>query len=214
VAKELFCKLLLLRRGPVVEPWDQLALGRSNPALRPEARKLEASVLAKLLEHKPSRVLTSDLRRASVSAKRLAEELGASLAVLRDLRERDLGQFDGKRWSELVIREGELALPFLANFCEARPPAGETLAEMQKRVVKAVWAEGRRRQRQTLLYVGHAGPIRAILAHSLQLSLQDVQRFQLDPFSLSIVDVRGDNSLLRLLNAPLTGESSTLEPEG
>jgi alpha-ribazole phosphatase len=127
--------------------------------------------------------------------------------VLRDLRERDLGKFDGQRWSQLMVTQEAEVLPFLADFCEACPPAGETLKEMQKRVVRAIWAEGRRRQRQTLLYVGHAGPIRALLAHALGLSLVDVQRFQLDPFSLTILDIRGDDSLLRLLNAPLVNGS-------
>lgn len=200
---EVFATLLLVRRGPVHPGWDRRALGRSDPPLSRGGRVLERRAIERIAGLKPRRVVASDLRRAAGTGERLADLCGASFAALPALRERDLGSYDGRIWSDLLARHpGEVAR-FLRDFCSARPPGGETLPEMHSRVVKAVWAEARRRPRQAIAMVAHAGPIRAVLARALGIDLPAAQSFQLDPFSLSRVELQGKGAVLAGLNLPL-----------
>jgi broad specificity phosphatase PhoE len=204
MAKEIHGTLLLLRRGPLDDPWEQTALGQADPPLGSAGREEEAAVACSVARHRPVRVLSSDLRRAAGTAEVIAQVSGASLGVRRDLRERRFGSWQGRLWAELVF-EDPAAVAFLSDFCHGTPPRGENLETVARRVTRALHAECRRHPRLTLCYVGHAGPIRALLAHALQLPLDAVQRIQLDPFGLSVIRYQGDASVITLVNHPTAG---------
>ncbi|HYC78926.1 MAG TPA: histidine phosphatase family protein, partial [Planctomycetota bacterium] len=67
--------------------------------------------------------------------------------------------------------------------------------------------EARRHHRRTLAWVADAGPLRALIAHALQLELARVQRFKLDPLSITVVRLQADASSLAMLNLPADGAS-------
>ena len=54
-----------------------------------------------------------------------------------------------------------------------------------------------------VVVVGHVGPIKALLASALDLELQQVRPFFLDPATVTVIDW-GRPSFLRLFNAPAT----------
>lgn len=206
MAKEIHATLLLLRRGPVASKWDQTALGQTDPPPARGFADAENEAVRRVAELRPARILSSDLRRAKGTAERVAAATQASLGVRRDLREQGFGQWQGRAWAEIVASEGTEAVAFLHDFCRSEPPRGESLVSTSKRVVKAISAEMRRHQRDVVCYVGHAGPIRSLIAHSLGLPLESVQRMQLDPFGLSAIRFAGDASVLTLLNHPAGGD--------
>ena len=205
MAKDIHSTLLLLRRGPVAAKWDQAALGQADPPLARGNSDLEAAAVTRVVELEPARILTSDLRRAKDTAERIAVCANASLGVRRDLRDRKYGDWQGRQWSEIIASEQDPAVTFLHDFCRSEPPRGESMIAVSKRVVKAVSAELRRHQRDVVCYVGHAGPIRCLIAHALGLPLEAVQRMQLDPFGLSAIRMAGDASALTMLNHRLDG---------
>ncbi|MAG58134.1 MAG: hypothetical protein CMJ83_17755 [Planctomycetes bacterium] len=206
MSKEVHATLLLLRRGPLAVKWDSAALGQTDPPLNRGVAPQERAALDALAEYRPHRVLASDLKRARTTAERLAVKVGASFAVRRDLREQRFGSWQGRPWSEIVASEQKAAITFLNDFCRSTPPRGESLTAVARRVNKAILAEVRRHQRKVVCYVGHAGPIRCLIAHALGLPLEQVQRMQLDPFGLSVIRYQGDASVLALLNHPTGGD--------
>ena len=167
MATEIHATLFLLRRGPVAEKWDRTALGQSDPPLQRGLAPEESAVATAIAALQPSRIVSSDLRRARMTAERISEYTGASLAVRRDLREQRFGAWQGRPWSEIVATEGDTAVSFLHDFCRSEPPSGESLEAVSRRVLKGVQAEPRRQQREVVCYVGHAGPIRCLVAHAL-----------------------------------------------
>ncbi len=205
MAREIHATLLLLRRGPVAARWDQAALGQSDPPLAREASADERQVCETIATLNPSRVITSDLRRARGTAERIARYADASLGVRRDLREQRFGSWQGRAWSEIVASEEAAAVEFLHDFCRSEPPEGESLVTVSRRVLKGVNAELRRQQRQVVCYVGHAGPIRCLLANALGVGLEQVQRMQLDPFGLSVIRYQGDAPVVAAWNHGLLG---------
>ena len=204
--RDFHATLLLLRRGPVAPKWEPRALGQEDVPLARDAAPLETRAVACLASFRPERVLSSDLARAQGTAGRIARKVGAPHVARRDLREQRFGQWQGRPWAEVIATDEDRAVPFLADFTRGIPPQGESLEKVRDRVVKAVFAEGRRNPRKTLCYVGHAGPIRGLIAASLDWDLEAVQRVRLDPFGLSIIHLQGPTATLTLLNHPATGE--------
>jgi len=205
MAREVHGTLLLLRRGPLTRKWDQTVIGQSDPPLSRGAVAEEKRVVKAVAAIGPSRVVASDLRRARGTAERIAVASDASFGIRRDLREQRLGRWQGRTWADVVRTEEAEAVAFLHDFCRSEPPGGEALTTVVRRITKALLSELRRHQRKTVVYVGHAGPIRCILSYALQLPLEAVQRFQLDPFGLSAIRFQGDASAVTLLNHPAAG---------
>lgn len=200
---EIYCTLLLVRRGPLDPQNDTLALGQHEVGISATARAIEPRVAQALRAKSPQRLVSSDSERARASAERIAESLGCPLAVRKDLREQDLGDFEGRHWPAIVASSPAAAVGFLNHFATARPPHGETLSEVQARSVRGLKLEAKRHPKGVVAYLGHAGVIRTAAAHFLGLTLEQSLRLALDPFSLSVLDIRGPHTTLALWNSPL-----------
>lgn len=207
MSQEVHATLLCLRRGPVARSHDTRALGQEDVPLAAASGRSETKVVSLLASFRPDRVISSDLRRCSETAERVANKADAPLTLRRELREQRFGRWQGRDWAEIVASEETEAVAFLSDFTRGTPPGGESLEKVRNRVRRAIFAECRRKPRGTILYVGHAGPIRTLIAGALGLELAAVQRMRLDPFGLSILHLHGSASTLTLLNHPATGES-------
>ncbi len=76
----------------------------------------------------------------------------------RSLREKNYGEFNGKKIDELKnVHLGEDS-----QFC---PPGGESFSNLEKRVVSFIEELERKHKDKTALIVTHSGCIRAIVRH-------------------------------------------------
>jgi broad specificity phosphatase PhoE len=108
-------------------------------------------------------VYASDLRRAAETASIVADRLGVSLELRRELREVDVGEFSGltrteidARWPEAQERYEDRGYGWLD---------GEPLHEMSSRVCAGLLEIARAHPDELVLVVGHGGTVRAVLAH-------------------------------------------------
>ena len=106
----------------------------------------------------PDRIVTSPLARCARLAERLAARLDVPVAPDPDWREIDFGRWEGQAWQ--AIPRAELDA-WAADFLDARPHGGESVAMLLARVRRAL-ARCRATPGHTLA-VTHAGPIRAAL---------------------------------------------------
>lgn len=141
----------LLRHGPPERAG--LLLGHADvPALAPEC-----PVMSGRVAHLPiARIITSDLRRASVQAAHFARRLGVPLT--RDLRWREL---DFGAWDGLAPHAADQAAlaRFWADPDACPPPGGERWSGLCGRVAMALEDIG-----ADTLVVTHAGAMRAALS--------------------------------------------------
>lgn len=125
-----------------------------------ESFECEVQELIARLPWKPDCIYTSPSARCRVLAERLAG--GAAMTVDARLAEIDFGAWEGKRWNELHGPDVEawMACPF-----EARPPGGETAAELVARVsefrCEILRGASDRTAEKRVAVVTHAGVIRA-----------------------------------------------------
>jgi broad specificity phosphatase PhoE len=143
-------------------------------------------------------IYSSPVVRARRTADILASALGLEVREEPGLCEIGCGDWEGKYWTDLT--DDLIRHDFYLKPHEARPPAGETLKEVQARAVEVVerlCAGGRGCQ---LVLVSHADVLRAILAHYLSLDLQMVRRIRIDHASLTALELTGDTADLLYLN--------------
>jgi alpha-ribazole phosphatase len=142
-----------------------LCYGRTDVQLSSSFQE-EAAAVRSTLPPRPYAVWSSPSTRCL----RLAETFGAAIHVDERLRELDMGDWDGRAWSELRREATEY---WLADHFNRRPPGGETFAELLARASAAITGIAAHHSSGSILVVTHAGVIRALLARATGRPLHD-----------------------------------------
>lgn len=190
--------LLLIRHGENDVMLRHLTGRTPGVSLNGQGRQ-QAGLLADALTHAPIKaVYSSPLERAIETAEPLALNRHLSVQVRPNLIEVDYGDWQGRTYRQL----GRLKLwkALLERPSQIRFPGGETMAEVQQRVVVELdtlareWlttdADGKPEE-HLIAIVAHADVIRLALAHYLNMALDDFLRLTVNPASLSIVQSDG-----------------------
>lgn len=156
--------LYLARHGRT--HWNELGRfqGHTDVPLD-DVGRAQARALADQLRGRVEAVLTSDLLRASETARIVADALAIPLlAADPDLRERGYGAFEGLTRDEISLRFPE-AWALRARDRDHEPPGGEPRAEvvarMQRGLARAVATV--RARHQHALIVGHGSSLRMFI---------------------------------------------------
>ena len=80
---------------------------------------------------------------------------------------------------------------------------GELMLEVQARALRKL--NELRAQHEFVVIVTHGDVVRAVMAHFLGMHLDLFFRIEIDPASLSLLELGDDFAVVRLLNAPSTG---------
>lgn len=130
-------RLLLLRHGQ--STWNAAGRwqGRADPPLSPLGEVQARDAARRLVPGQFSRIVASDLRRARRTAEILAGAIGLAVEVDADLREIDVGEWQGLTRAEIDAR----APGALADWSEGRSestPGGEMRADLTERARAAL----------------------------------------------------------------------------
>jgi broad specificity phosphatase PhoE len=158
-------RLLLARHGET--DWNRIGRwqGQADPPLNEEGRR-QAAVLAEQLAGDSVRAIySSDLLRASETARVVGERLGLAVVEDRGLREIDVGSWSGLTRAEVQDQYPEGFARFLRGEIGHD---GETREQLTERVVATVERIGAAHQDETVLVVTHGGAIRALLRYADQ----------------------------------------------
>jgi broad specificity phosphatase PhoE len=168
--------LLLARHGET--DWNRARRwqGHADRPLTALGRAEAADLAGRLAEIALDAVYSSDLRRARDTALAVAESQGIDLIELPDLREVDVGSWEG-----LTREEAERLFP--DGFRRWRGGGtgwqdGESYAEMSRRVLAAVDRIATGNEGGRVLIVSHGGPIRAIHGTALGMDVEAYRRIR------------------------------------
>ncbi|WP_343866411.1 histidine phosphatase family protein [Caenispirillum bisanense] len=155
-----------------------------------------APVLAAVLARRAV-VVTSPLARCRATAAALGLE--PADAVEPALVEQDFGRWQGRCWNDLPTADTD---PFWQAPSTARPPGGESFADVVARLRPAVAALAERHAGRDIIAVAHAGTIRAALVLALGLEAQPAAglSFAVDPLSLTRIDLMEGGAAVRCVN--------------
>jgi broad specificity phosphatase PhoE len=163
-----------------------------------------AAVAERLAGENIAAIYASPLQRTRETAEIVAGRLGLAVAFLDDLLELDFGEWTGKTFDDI---RGDPRWPaWSTQRSLAAIPGGESMREVQRRVVEALIETGTRHPDESVLVVSHGDPIRAALVFALGMPLDFYGRIEVAQGSISTI--RLDASGIRVIainERPRTG---------
>ena len=208
----------LLRHGDFRQDDVKRFIGQSDQPLnqtgRAQAEFWQRELQTVLFEW----VYSSDLSRSIETASIISKELKKTVRVLANLREINLGLWDGLPIDEVRRCYPEEYKYRGANLADHRPLGGESFNDLANRVLP-IFEELVCSSTGNLLIVGHAGVNRVILCHLLGRPLAEIFRIRQDYCCLNLIECDNSGMHLRGINLPsLAGvgvqELSVLEGSG
>lgn len=175
--------LLLIRHGANDWVGERLAGWTPDVHLNEEGRA-QAAALAKRLADVPlNAVYSSPLERTLETAQPIAQTHNLTVQIRESLGESQYGAWTGKSLKEL---KDDKLWPVVQIYPGgARFPGGESLREVQTRMVIELDAIRDAHPEQTVAVVSHSDPIALAVAHYAGLPLDLFQRLHISPASVT-----------------------------
>ena len=195
-------RILAIRHGETAWNVDTRIQGHLNIPLNDTGHWQAERLGQALAGEEIAAIYASDLSRAHETALYVGRATGVPVAAELGLRERGFGDFEGRTFAEI-----EVALPDQAERWRKRDPAfapsgGESLLQVQERVLATVDRLAKQHPGELIVMVGHGGVMDVLYRAATRLDLQAARTWLL-----------GNTAVNRLLWTPeglsLVGWSDT-----
>ena len=189
--------IYLLRHGHSTANAKSILAGRDfKVSLSATGKKQALAIESEFKQKNFARIYSSPLPRCLQTLEPIAETLKREIEISEGVIEMEYGDWSGKKLA--ILSRTKLWKSIQGRPSLVRFPNGESFLEMQNRAletVRKVAIPG-----ETILICSHGDVIKAIVAGLLGLHLDNFQSLAIDPASISVVDISGDNARIRLLN--------------
>lgn len=172
-------RFVLIRHGAVDEQRRRVVRGQLDLPTSACGREQAQRVARWLGRHEPApaRLFTSDLLRCRELAEPCAAAWGVEPIPAPELREQSMGAWQGLTWEEVQRRYGTAINDYWDDYVNARPPGGESLADLDARVGAFLERIATDHAGERLVLVTHIGPIRCLVCRLFGLGLDQALRF-------------------------------------
>ena len=193
--------IYLIRHGESEANHRDIFMGHGDIELSETGWK-QACVTAKYLhsqEPKPDAIYSSDLKRAYHTAEKTAELY--DMPVIKDigLREIDAGLWEYLTFPELRKQFADSFALWSNNIGLAGCDGGETVAQLQKRIVSAVTRIAGKHKNGIVFLFFHATSIRVFAAHCLGKAPEEIKDVPW-PANASVTKVAYDGEKFRMID--------------
>ena len=205
-------QLLLIRHGET--DWNvSLRYQGHGPVPLNVRGQTQARLAGQRLKHSGATTLyASDLTRAWETAQIVGESLRLQPQSMPELREIDVGQWEGLTPEELYRRFPDHMKEFDRDPARTVRLGGESYAQLQARALVALnYIQATHRPDEVVVAVSHGGTIRALLCHVIGLDLRYFGRLWLDNGSISELRHSTNGWRLTRLNDAAHLEGQTFE---
>lgn len=143
-------------------------------------------------------IYSSPLQRARETAVILANRLGIAIEIVPYLTEFDVGAWTGLTFDAL---QGD---PLWERFnmfrSGTRAPGGESMLEVQSRVIYFLESLHKRHPDGEVCVISHGDVLRAAILHHFDMPIDLFSRFEIEPASVSIIEWASWGTRVMLLN--------------
>jgi broad specificity phosphatase PhoE len=182
-------RLLLVRHAPADWPEGEPRYRGWSDAPLGERGLREARLLAERLATEGVEALySSDLLRASQTAREVSSRLGVPPRLRRGLRELCFGDWEGLSHREILRRDPGRYRRWLADPFGTAPPGGESAAGCLRRAREVLEEVRGRCPAGTAALISHGGTLRLLLCHLLGMPPENHPRLRLDHCGITTVD--------------------------
>ncbi len=155
----------------------------------------QAQHLAALLVRRGvAAVKSSPQLRARQTAEPIAAMLGKPVDIMAEFDEADFGAWSGRAFEQLQNDSHWQRWNSDRETC--RPPGGETMRELQSRVLAGLSRLATAHPGRRIAVVTHAEPARAAVLHYRGISLSEFARVEIDPGSCTTLKFDGEQGAI------------------
>jgi broad specificity phosphatase PhoE len=195
---------ILLVRHAACPQMNSVLLGGDADGPLDERGEAQARFVARRLLAVPELIVeSSPRRRARHTAGIIAAARDITVRVVPQMDEVDFGSWSGRTFQELA------ADPQWRRWnryrAVSRTPAGDSIRDVQTRVLAHFRKLEQMFDEQTIAIVTHAEVIRSAVLLSLQAPIDEYHRYQIEPASLTRLSVEGAQLRLDSVNERMFG---------
>ena len=188
-------KIILTRHGQTEENKAGILQGHLPGKLSEEGIAQAKKVAQRLKNEHVDYIFSSDLARAADTAKEIAKlKPGTPIEFVEELRERHLGEFQGKRKPDIGWEK--------ENFKEifAGPKGGENMDQLFTRAERFLQKILKKHPQSSVLFVGHNGINKALIAAITKKNASSIMDMEsLKNTSVCIFEIDGNKNHKTLL---------------
>lgn len=193
--------IYLVRHAETAHNLDGKGLGREDAPLTELGEAQVREVAARFSGLPLSKVLSSPLSRARMTADAIADVAGCETEVRNELIELDVGETEGLTFAEMRERYPEfMRLWGGEDPSEVQMPGGERLADLADRTHALVEDLASLQGDEAIAVVSHNFVIKVLLCQFLGIPIGQFRRFQVDLASVSTLSVRNGRAAVIALN--------------
>ncbi len=194
-------RIYLIRHGQVAGFDQPRYNGQTDVALTDYGVEQYHLLKERLADAKISACYTSDLSRCTTGAGIICRAFGIDPVSRRELRELNIGVWEGLTWQDIETTWPDGWQARLADLVNYRVPEGENLLDVEARVMPVINEIVERHKGQEVLVVGHGGVNRIVLLNVIGASLAGMFNIEQSYGCLNIIDYYADGrATVKLLN--------------
>ncbi len=188
--------LYLIRHARTTWNAERRIQGRTDTPLDNMGRMQAEALREFLASEKIHAFYSSPLKRALDTARIVAEPHCKGCVTIntdKRLAERDLGDIEGKTWSQIRYKHGDWAAKAEAEGWQKHtPPGGEPQQQVRDRMVAAMDKIVEKHPNQCVAVVSHSGALNAYLAHLTGAPVEGRAYFRFRNTAFIQVKLEGD----------------------
>ncbi|MDR7856182.1 histidine phosphatase family protein [Tissierella sp.] len=193
-------KIYLIRHGQ--SEWNKLnKIQGQRDTLLTELGKNQALLLGdRLANENIDMIYTSDLTRAYDTAKAISNRINKPLFVSDSIREINFNLWEGLTNEEVQEKYKDEYSIWLREPHKLNIQGVETLNSLQERAMKYINKIIKENNNKSIAIVSHGAILKTIILGLLDIEISHYKNISLSNVSLSIIECRDFNNVLKLLN--------------
>ena len=193
-------KIIFVRHGQT--EWNVLGRyqGQTDIALSPLGIEQAEKLAAHFPVDKVEAVYSSDLVRAMMTARCVADRFGLTVEPRPELRELNFGDWEGLTYDEIVAKWPDALNNFFQPPDVLEIPHGESFPKLRERALDAVEKIVACHPEQTVAVFAHGAILRTILTAALHMDLKYVWTIRQFNTAVNIVTYTEHGTTVELLN--------------
>lgn len=194
-------RMYLIRHGEVAGAGTRRYNGHADVALSPRGVEQYHQIKERFAGTKISACYTSDLTRCVTGAEILGQHLGVAPVREPNLRELNIGIWEGMTWTDIQETYPEQWQGRLNDIVNYRVPQGENLVDLHGRIIPVIRGIVERHRDEEVLVVAHGGANRVILLDAIGAPLSALFNIEQTYCCLNIIDYFADGTtVVKLMN--------------
>ncbi len=194
-------RIYLIRHGQVVGHEERRYNGHADVSLTDLGVEQYHLLKERLADSNISACYSSDLSRCRIGAGIICEQFGINPVHRPELREVNIGIWEGLAWEEIQSRWPDSWQARLEDLVNYRVPEGENLLDVEARLMPVLHEILERHRGQEVLLVGHGGVNRIVLLNAIGAPLKNMFNIEQNYGCLDIIDYYPDGrATVKLLN--------------